>query len=419
MRRLLKWSAAAVLLGAPVAVLLVLGLAIERKPAVQSTPKLTPELVGRAERTLRQLDPRRARAGLARTIQIEGDDLNLMASYATSRSDIASEGRVEEGRAIVRATVPIAWTPFGRYLNISAVVNDAAGVPHPGNDVVGRLPLPDPVAQWLLRTAIDRMYHPDGQRLAADTIRSVSMREGRVFVEYAWTDDAEERIRAMGVGAEDTARLRAYDERLASTVNGLPASRRSLVDVMPPLFALARERSSAGRADAVAENRAVILVLALYVNGIPMRAVVPAADTWPRARRHTVLLRNRDDLTKHFLVSAVLSATAGTPLANVVGIYKEIDDSQGGSGFSFSDIAADRAGTLFGQLAVANPTAIQNGITAALDEADLMPEVTGLADNMPEAEFTRRFDGVGSPSYEQVIREIDRRIAACRLYAAS
>jgi hypothetical protein len=38
---------------------------------------------------------------------------------------------------------------------------------------------------------------------------------------------------------------------------------------------------------------------------------------------------------------------------------------------------------------------------------------------MPEAEFTRRFDGVGSPSYEQVIREIDRRIAACRLYAAS
>jgi hypothetical protein len=296
-------------------------------------------------------------------------------------------------------------------------VNDSQGVPRPTGVVIGRLPIPDRLADWLLRAAIDRMYHPDSQRLASDTIRSVTMRGGRVFVEYAWTDDAEARIRAMSIAADDAARLRAYHERLVTVVNGLSAPRRSLADLMVPLFALTKERSSAAGADPVAENRAAILVLTLYVNGVPMRTVVPGAETWPRARRRPVLLRGRDDLTKHFLVSAVLSATAGTPLANVAGIYKEIDDSRGGSGFSFSDLAADRAGTLFGQLAVSDAATLQQRIAAGLEEADLMPDVSGLADNMPESEFTRRFEAVGSPRYEQVIQEIDRRIAACRLYA--
>lgn len=48
-----------------------------------------------------------------------------------------------------------------------------------------------------------------------------------------------------------------------------------------------------------------------------------------------------------------------------------------------------------------------------------MPEVDGLADNMPEPEFLERFGGVGSPAYNRVLAEIDRRIAACRLYRAS
>jgi hypothetical protein len=417
MNSFLKWSAVALLIGAPLCVLLALALALERTPAVRGGPQLTPALVGRAERTLRQLNPRRSRSGLVRTVQIEAADLDVMASYAASRASIAMTVAVEQGRAIVRASLPIAWNPLGRYLNISAVVADSDGVPHPTDVVVGKLPIPDRLANWLLHAAIDRMYHPDGQRLAAETVRSVSMRDGRVVIEYAWTEDAEDRIRAMSVAAADAARLRAYHETLAETVNAPASSRRSLVDVLEPLLMKARDRSTAG-ADAAAENRAAIMVLTFYVNGIGMPSVVPGAETWPRARPHPVLLRDRDDLAKHFLVSAVLSATAGTPLAYVAGIYKEIDDSEGGSGFSFSDIAADRAGTLFGQLAVANATALQNHVSERLDEADLMPDVSGLADNMPEAEFTRRFEGVGKPAYEHVIQDIDRRIAACRLYRA-
>ena len=50
------------------------------------------------------------------------------------------------------------------------------------------------------------------------------------------------------------------------------------------------------------------------------------------------------DLAQHFIVSAVIAAAGGTPIAAAAGVYKELNDARDGSGFSFSDIAADRAG---------------------------------------------------------------------------
>jgi hypothetical protein len=104
----------------------------------------------------------------------------------------------------------------------------------------------------------------------------------------------------------------------------------------------------------VVENRAAIVVLTFYANGKGLAAIVPAARAWPRPAAHTMTLYGRDDFSKHFLVSAALAANAGGPLADAVGLYKEVDDARVGSGFSFNDIAADRAGTRFGEFAAGN-----------------------------------------------------------------
>ena len=45
-----------------------------------------------------------------------------------------------------------------------------------------------------------------------------------------------------------------------------------------------------------------------------------------------------------------------------------------------------------------------------------MPGITGLVDNMPEAEFQRRFGGVGAPAYNNVIEDITRRVLGLPLY---
>jgi hypothetical protein len=216
------------------------------------------------------------------------------------------------------------------------------------------------------------------------------------------------------ITAEDQKRLRAYQEQLVEASRGTKAKAPlSLAKLIQPLFQLAGERAAVG--DAVAENRAAILVLTLYLNGKGLEVIVPQAERWPRPVPHTVTLNGRDDFPKHFIISAALAAYAGEQLSDAIGVYKEVTDSRGGSGFSFNDIAADRAGSRFGEVAVANPASakkLQEKIGGRLQESDIMPVTADLPEFMPEPEFIRRFGGVGAPAYRQMMAEIERRVAA-------
>ena len=144
-----------------------------------------------------------------------------------------------------------------------------------------------------------------------------------------------------------------------------------------------------------------------------------SARTWPVPARRTVTLAGRTDFPQHFTISATLAATAGSPMSDAVGLYKEVDDSRRGSGFSFNDIAADRAGTRFGELTTTRDAGIQRlqqVFARGLQESDLLPDVRDLPEFMAEAEFKRRFGGIGQAPYLKMVAEIERRIAASPLY---
>ena len=93
--------------------------------------------------------------------------------------------------------------------------------------------------------------------------------------------------------------------------------------------------------------------------GHSLERILPEAAVWPQPARQTVTLDGRDDFAKHFMVSAAIAAYADTALSDAIGLYKEIEDSRIGSGFSFNDIAADRAGTKFGEKAVVSEASAQ------------------------------------------------------------
>lgn len=391
-------------------------LVFSNTPAVPEQAALTPELVSRAQELLREHNPRRSRTSQARVAELSGNDVSVIVAYAASRFGVSAMVDIGDGAAVVRASLPVR-SPFGSYVNVSATVPDSEGLPHLTHVRAGSLPVPEAVANRFVRSAVRRWTQADSEQLAADTIRSVSMRNGILRLEYQWRADSADRMRAIAVPTADAERLRVYHERLVGVVGTLPPERRSIVDVLSPLLELARVRADSG-GDPLVENRAALIAATLYVNGVEPAAVVADAERWSRPRRTVLRLRSRGDLAQHFLVSAVLTATAGTPLSNVVGLSKEIEDSRGGSGFSFSDIAADRAGTAFGALAVSSGNTFRTRTEAGLSEADLMPDIAGLVDNMPELEFRQRFGGVNSPEYTRVLTEIDRRIAACRLYRA-
>jgi hypothetical protein len=221
---------------------------------------------------------------------------------------------------------------------------------------------------------------------------------------------------AASLTPADLARLRAYQERLVIVATLLPG-RATVPGLVGPMLTYAGQRSVNG--DAVAENRAALIAVAFYANGWPLQALTPEARNWPRAPHRDLQLRTRGDLAQHFLMSAWISASAGAALADAAGLYKEMHDLGGASGFSFSDLAADRAGTRLGQVATASDESarrLQARVRAGLTEDDLMPGLDGLPDNLPQAEFARRFGGVGAPAYNALVADINQRVAALSLF---
>ena len=211
---------------------------------------------------------------------------------------------------------------------------------------------------------------------------------------------------------------KAYQTRLAELIRPSATGRMPLSSLLLPLMELARQRS-AESGKAVEENQAAILVLTLYVNGRDLATLVPAARNWPIPGPGRVALGGRDDFAQHFTISAALSATSGSPLADAVGLYKEVQDSRGGSGFSFNDIAADLAGTRFGEQATASEAAaiaLQRRVAQVNSDADLLPKVSDLPEFLSESEFKRRYGGIGSPAYNAMMRDIDQRLSALPLY---
>jgi hypothetical protein len=195
----------------------------------------------------------------------------------------------------------------------------------------------------------------------------------------------------------------------------LPAGSTTLLaPLLGALFDLARERTDSG-AEPAAENRAALLTLTLFASGRSLEAALPAAHEWPRPPPLRLTLAGREDFALHFLISAAIAADGTSPLSRAVGVWKEVADARDGSGFSFDDVAADRAGTRFGELARRRPRELQERLASGVDDAALMPPWSDLPGSLAEAEFRRRFGDVGAPAYQHLIAEIDRRIAALPL----
>jgi hypothetical protein len=100
-----------------------------------------------------------------------------------------------------------------------------------------------------------------------------------------------------------------------------------------------------------------------------------------------------------------------------VGLWKELADARrGGSGFSFNDLAADRAGTRFGELAVRDAARLQQRIAAGIGDADLLPPVNDLPEHLPQAEFDARYGGVGGAGYQRLLAVIESRLDAMPMF---
>lgn len=211
------------------------------------------------------------------------------------------------------------------------------------------------------------------------------------------------------------ATVQIYSERLQEITDQLPTNAAPpLGHYLQGLFQLAQQRSVEG--DPTVENQAALLALAgglgdrRFSRLVSSGAAKAAAAPPPAVR---VKLASRNDLRQHFVISAGLQLLVDQGLTAAIGELKELlDAGRKSSGFSFSDLAADRAGSALARSASDPKKArqLQRLLAASADEANFFPSLEGLPDNLSQQQFESRFGNLDSPAYLQLLQEIDRRL---------
>jgi len=385
----------------------------ERQPLVSRSEGIAASSIADARRLLASNHPSRQQRGDARTALIPAALVDTAINHFASRSLGGRGAFVIVGRSgELRLSIPLHSLPDTRYLNLSAVIAGADGYPRIAAASLADLPLPG----WLAEAAVAAMIRAAGLaeqwRVAERSIRRVDFDAGagHVVVDYVWQPELLEQVRSLAITPEDAVNLRSAQTALAGLLDhragAVPVP---LAQVLTPLLRCCSEPSPRC-------GRAALLVLAAHVSGNSLSQLLPEARSWPRPRRVKLSLHGRHDSAQHFVVSAAFAAWAGEPAADAVGLDKEMRDARSGSGFSFADLAADRAGIRFGELVVARSPRLQAALQRPLSDGDLAPSLAGLPEGLSAAEFERRFVAPESASYRQMTAEIERRLSAMSLY---
>ena len=409
MIRLLAWLAGTLLLLVLAAGGLLLA-AIERQPLVSRGATVAPLAIAQARWLFQSNDPRRLRPGEARQTAIPVALIDEGINYAASRGLHGRGGLLLSGDAAeIRLSLRL---PGEHYLNLRASIPPGPGEPHLASAALGALPLPAGLLELALAAAIESAGYGREWQLARGAIRDLNFDAAnqRIVVSYVWEPAILERARAIALDPADLARIRAAQQQFAALLDHhARGAKVALPEVLQAMLAGDGEHLRQQR-------RAALLVMAAYLAEKDLAALIPEARAWPRPRQVMLILAGRYDSAQHFVISAALAAWAGEPVADAIGVYKELADSRHGSGFSFADLAADRAGARFGEGLNRDDAKLQAALHNPLREADLIPSLAGLPEYLGARDFKRQFGDPSSPAYQRLNAEIEQRLAALPLY---
>ncbi len=357
-------------------------------------------------------------------IELNEADLNLAGNYLLNRySKSAADLDFKNDELRFKVTMTLPKNSLGKYLNISFRLGNVEGsdLPVITKFKTGKLLLPAKLAAFFIDAFIQHSSLNEYFILATRPLKAVKIDAEKLTITYYPNKDTLIQARNFLTHTGDSSTLNIYQQKLADIVaKHDPKWRLSLADLLRPLFEMAYQRSSLE--SAIDENRIVIAAINDYVNKQETKKLLSMPESTPASgQQYSAFLYKRIDLAQHFIGSAALTASINKQAAQIAGEEKELSDAHGGSGFSFIDLAADKAGTRFGEIATSSPESarrMQKAMSGIKDYSDFMPDPRDLPEHMNEADFKQRFESINSPVYQEILKQIDARIAAMPIYNA-
>jgi hypothetical protein len=283
---------------------------------IQPGKSLSHDDVERIKRLLKQHDPRRLKQDEVSTLALSERDLNLLLNYSVARTlDINSRVDLYPASVGVSLTYRLPEKYSGNYLNVSARLSPAADSMRVDALEIGRLTIPgwllNPVLQFFHASMLEKF---DEYGAVMQAIGEIRVNEDQVVVVYQWQPELAARLKSSGYGllfsVKDKARVLAYHNELNRIAGELAGHRVSLDKVLPSMFGLAGLRSD-DQGDPQAENRAMLLTLAMYVLGIDVGRFIDV-PVGSRQRRMYLTILDRHDLVQRWRVGKCYRFVQGT-----------------------------------------------------------------------------------------------------------
>ena len=267
------------------------------------------------------------------------------------------------------------------------------------------------------------------------SVKSVSVEGDMTTIVYRPIPDLKQRIslfkdRVKEVRDEfalvaNPAAVKVYYSQLCKFgQDGHKAKAISLGYYLAEAYGLAAKRTRFG-GDPVEENKAALMALAIFLGSTRFSSFVGEIQTDELEHclgySRNIKLAQRTDLRLHFIYSAAFKVLGDSGISFAIGEFKEMMDSgRGGSGFSFVDLAADRAGIRFAEVALdankGGAIRLQSMALSLISEPLFFPDIDGLPEGIPQVEFDDHYGGVEGRLYGDYVKEIDRRIMQIELY---
>jgi len=330
--------------------------------------------------------------------------------------------------ATLHGSVALKPSILGNYLNFSArFVVDGEQLMLTGLQLSSH-----EIPAFIVQTLLDKLRsalstYPNFQ-LASAVLASInSIRIADQHIEFGLNWESESLLSLQGlvrqllIDPQTAEQLLSYQRRLQEILTDIPGNRRSasLIELLAPLFSHALVTPG----NPQEENRAIFTVLSAYVlSELELADLLgPLSTELDQARQLRITLESRNDLPRHLIASAAIAAYADNDLADILAVYKEVQDSRTSSGFSFSDMTANRVGTRLGILSNASESAAENlqRFFAAVEREDSFMPPVGRPDGISEEEFIRRYGSRNSEAYDLRISDIEQEIDELPVFQAN
>ena len=410
----------------------VLHMAIDTSPTSIDMPTVTSADRRHLYDLFAGKNPLKIRAGNTVTLRLTAHELNLLLAWGATVEGSASRANVEIDKNQGRLVASVPLQGGSRFLNVTA--HGAIGAREGKLDLqtdrlrIGRVEVPHAVLRALSPVVARAIADNPRLQPILERLRGVELQSGQLTVTYGHGALPKGFVSGL-FHDQDAAQIDipAVHAQILNLLEAVPKMPRNsdarFGAALRTVFRFAQDHAPPGHA--VDANRAAVLALGIALGHVHVETLIgrfldESTRIALRNGFNGTTLRRRDDWPKHFFVSAALTLLAAGNVSDASGLLKEEKDSAGGSGFSFGDLLADRAGTTFAQLATrdeASANALQTRLAQGFKVDDFFPEAKDLPEGIQDADLQTRYGGVGGKEYSRLTAEIERRIASCSAYA--